>query len=153
MIQLLFQNRRLLGLLTALLIVAGLGALYTLPIAEDPRMENRFALILTPFPGASATRVEALVTEKLEQTLREMPEIKEISSRSGNGMSSITLSLIDSITDPDPVWTEWSDPLNPSLNESHTCPAFGLSEEACRSSLPSSRPSCADPTGYRRTPS
>ncbi|MDG2412813.1 MAG: efflux RND transporter permease subunit, partial [Halioglobus sp.] len=109
MIHILFQNRRLLGLLTALLIVAGLGALYTLPIAEDPRMENRFALILTPFPGASATRVEALVTEKLEQTLREMPEIKEISSRSGNGMSSITLSLIDSITDPDPVWSRARD--------------------------------------------
>ena len=109
MISTLFQNRRLLGLLTALLIVAGLGALYTLPIAEDPRMENRFALVLTPFPGASATRVEALVTEKLEQTLREMPEIKEISSRSGNGMSSISLSLIDTVTDPDPVWSRARD--------------------------------------------
>ncbi len=109
MIRKLFENPRLLSLLAALLVVAGLGALYTLPIAEDPRMENRFALVLTPFPGASAERVEALVTEKLELKLRELGEIKEIYSSSGNGLSSITVSLEDDVYEPEPVWSRARD--------------------------------------------
>ncbi len=109
MIRALFENGRLLSLLTALLVVAGLGAVYVLPIAEDPRMENRFALVLTPFPGASAERVEALVTEKLELKLRELSEIKEIYSSSGNGLSSITVVLEDSIVEPDPIWSRARD--------------------------------------------
>jgi multidrug efflux pump len=103
------ENGRLISLLVALIIVAGLGALYTLPIAEDPRMGNRYGLVLTPYPGANAERVEALVTEKIELKLRELPQIKEISSSSGNGLSSITLSLRDEITEPDLVWSKIRD--------------------------------------------
>ncbi|MCR9107141.1 MAG: efflux RND transporter permease subunit [Gammaproteobacteria bacterium] len=109
MISVLFQNTRLLSLLAALLVVAGLGALYVLPVAEDPRMENRFALVLTAYPGASAERVEALVTEKLELKLRELAEIKEISSNSGNGLSSIQIALDDNVYDPEPVWSRARD--------------------------------------------
>ncbi len=103
------QNGRLLSLLVALIVVAGLGALFTLPVAEDPRMGNRYGLVLTPFPGANAERVEALVTEQLELKLRELPEINEITSSSGNGLSSITLSLRDEITEPDLVWSRIRD--------------------------------------------
>jgi len=109
MIRILFENNRLLSLLAALIVVAGLGALYSLPIAEDPRMENRFGLVITPFPGASAERVESLVTEKLELKLRELPEIKEIHSSSGNGLSSITIALEDEVYEPEPVWSRARD--------------------------------------------
>ncbi len=109
MIQSLVENGRLLSLMAALLVVAGTGALSVLPIAEDPRMENRFALVLTPFPGASAERVEALVTEKLELKLRELSEIKEIRSVSGNGLSSITVGLEDAVTETEPVWSRARD--------------------------------------------
>ncbi|MFT5710190.1 MAG: multidrug efflux pump [Halioglobus sp.] len=109
MIYALTENGRLISLLVALVIVAGLGALYTLPIAEDPRMENRYGLVLTAYPGANAERVEALVTEKLELKLRELPQIKEITSSSGNGLSSISLALRDEITEPDLVWSKIRD--------------------------------------------
>lgn len=109
MIYKLVENGRLVSLLVALITVAGLGALLTLPVAEDPQMTNRYAMVLTPFPGARAERVEALVTEKLELKLRELPEIDEITSSSGNGLSSITVSLKNEVTDPDPVWSRIRD--------------------------------------------
>jgi multidrug efflux pump len=105
----LIENGRLISLLVALIIVAGLGALATLPIAEDPAMVNRYALVITPYPGANAERVEALVTEKLELKLRELPEIKEINSSSGNGISSISIALVDEVTEPDLVWSRTRD--------------------------------------------
>jgi len=103
------QNGRLISLMAALIVVAGLAAMLNLPIAEDPRMTNRFGLVLTPFPGARAERVEALITEKLELKLRELPEIDDISSSSGNGMSSITVALKDEVTEPDLVWSRVRD--------------------------------------------
>ena len=109
MIRALVENGRLLSLLVALIVVSGLGALYSLPVAEDPRMSNRHGLILTPFPGASAKRVETLITEKLEQKLRKLPEIKEITSSSGNGMSSIAIALADEVEEPALIWSRTRD--------------------------------------------
>lgn len=50
------SNPRLLVLGISLLLVAGLGALNSLPRSEDPDLTNRWASIVTPFPGASAER-------------------------------------------------------------------------------------------------
>ncbi len=109
MIRPLIENGRLLSLLVALIIVSGLGALYSLPVAEDPRMVNRHGLVLTAFPGASAERVETLITEKLELKLRELPEIDKITSSSGNGLSSISIALADEVEKPALVWSRTRD--------------------------------------------
>ena len=104
-------NPRLQLLLIALLLVTGLAALSTLPRTEDPRVQNRIAVTLTPFPGATAERVEALVTEPIENKLRELPEINTISSKSQPGLSVITIELKDEITDTTPVWSRARDKL------------------------------------------
>ncbi len=92
-----FDNRRLLILTILIVLVAGLSALFTMPQEEDPKITNRFATIVTPFPGASATRVETLVTEKIENELREIAEIKEIESTSRTGISVVSVTLKDTI--------------------------------------------------------
>ncbi|MGL4894603.1 MAG: efflux RND transporter permease subunit, partial [Shewanella sp.] len=79
------ENGRLVSLVIALLIVAGLGALSSLPRTEDPEITNRFASIVTLYPGASAERVETLVTEVLENQLRRLAQIKLIQSTSRPG--------------------------------------------------------------------
>ena len=68
------ENPRLIALISALLIVAGLAALSALPTSEDPHVLNRVATVLTPFPGATPERVEALVSEPIEDALREFPK-------------------------------------------------------------------------------
>ncbi len=92
-----FDNVRLSILTVAILLVGGLAALFTMPQEEDPKITNRVAIILTAFPGASAERVEKLITEKLENELREIPEIDTIRSDSRTGLSSVTVTLKDAI--------------------------------------------------------
>ncbi len=92
-----FRNGHLLTLSILVLVLAGLSALSNLPRIEDPRITTRNALVITSFPGASAERVEALVTKKLEEALREVEEIKDIDSTSRANVSLISIELNDSI--------------------------------------------------------
>ena len=112
MIKLITENGRLIALMIILLIVAGLGSLSILPRTEDPRITNRDASVLTLLPAASAERVEALVTEKIEQKLRKLADIKRIESVSRPGISVVRLSLQDHITDTVPVWSRVRDLLS-----------------------------------------
>ncbi|GGO83522.1 acriflavin resistance protein [Marinobacterium nitratireducens] len=113
----LLQNGRLLTLAIAVLLVAGLGALATLPRTEDPRILNRVATVITPLPGASAERVETLVSEKIENRLRELPEIKHLSSVSRPGISVVRLELKDAVVDTVPVWSRTRDLLGEVADE------------------------------------
>lgn len=125
-------NTRLLLLITALLIVSGLAAFTSLPRAEDPIISNRFANVTTSFPGASADRVETLVTEVVENKLRELSEVKLLTSSSRPGVSIITIELKDEVTEPEPVWSKARDKLSdvepllpagtapPDLDSDHT---------------------------------
>lgn len=96
---LLYDNVRALALVVLLIIVGGLSAFLTMPQSEDPKITNRVATILTPYPGASAELVERLVTQPIEDELREIEEIDIIESTSRTGLSSITVTLLESITE------------------------------------------------------
>ncbi len=111
MTNLFFRNPRLLALSVSLIMVAGLSSYYVLPRMEDPLLSERIALVNTLLPGADAYRVESLVTEKLEERLRELEEIKELRSESRSGVSTITIELRDDIYEPDPVWSQVRDKL------------------------------------------
>jgi len=108
-----YRNRYLLFLTTAVCVVAGMTALLTLPRQEDPRIVNRNPLIVTLFPGASAERVETLVTEKIEDALQEIEEIKKLQSTSRAGVSLVAIELQDAVTDDenDEIFSEIRDRL------------------------------------------
>ncbi|CAB9492414.1 efflux RND transporter permease subunit [Alteromonas macleodii] len=90
-----YRRGHLLVLSLLILITAGLSALGSLPRIEDPRIDTRNALIITQYPGASAERVEALVSDVLEDRLREIFEIKEVKSTSRAGISIILIETQD----------------------------------------------------------
>lgn len=90
-----FSNGYLLALTIVILLVAGLSALSSLPRLEDPRIATRNVLVLTSYPGASALRVEALVSDVIEDELRQLHEIKEIKSTSRAGISILNVELQD----------------------------------------------------------
>lgn len=126
MIKALVENGRLASLFIALLIVAGLSAVYSLPRMEDPDATIRISSVITHYPGASAERVEALVTEVLEDQIRRLKEIKLVQSTSRPGISVIQLELKDDVIDTDPVWSRARDliadakPLLPNAAQSPT---------------------------------
>lgn len=103
-----YHNPRYSILLIAILLVAGLSSLTILPSREDPQITLRDASVLTQFPGASAQRVEALVSRVIEDKLREIDEISRITSRSKSGLSAVSIKLADNIyeKDADLLWTE-----------------------------------------------
>jgi multidrug efflux pump len=109
--QLFYKHRNLLLLSLALILVAGLSAWQVLPRLEDPIIINRFAIVITPFPGASAKRVDTQVTEKIEDVLQENAEIKELRSSSRQGFSVILIELKDEVTNVNTVWSDIRDDL------------------------------------------
>ena len=106
-----YDNRQLSVLLILLVLVGGFSAVSSLPRSEDPYIRGRTGVIVTHLPGASAERIEALVTEKLEKELHEVAEIDNLESISRSGVSLITAELRADIVDIEPVWTDIRDRL------------------------------------------
>lgn len=93
----LLANRYLLSLALLILVMAGWSAISNMPRIEDPRITNRYPRVTTLLPGASADRVEALVTDPLEDGLEEISEIKRIESTSRSGISILAIELADDV--------------------------------------------------------
>lgn len=107
-----YRNIRLL-ILTVLLIVAwGISSFQTLPRQEDPELVARTAVVKTAFPGASAERVEALVTEPLEAEIAEIEEVKVLESDSRVGFSTVSVELVDQVMEAQPIWSKVRDEMD-----------------------------------------
>ena len=77
-----------------------------MPRREDPRINFREALVITTWPGASAKRVDELITDPLENAIVQIGEIDIIRSRSMTGVSVIRLSADENVQNPDQVWDD-----------------------------------------------
>jgi HAE1 family hydrophobic/amphiphilic exporter-1 len=93
-------------LLTIALALFGLTSLVQMPKESTPPIEMPLAIIVTALPGANATDVEKLVTNELEDPIKNnLENIKSLTSKSSNGVSSITVEfntdadIKESITD------------------------------------------------------
>jgi len=95
--------------LIAILVVAiiGIGNYFKLERDSMPPYTVRIASVVTRFPGADPQKVEVLVTEPLEEVIREMAEVKTINSESRPGLSVITVELITAVSGKElqSVWT------------------------------------------------
>ncbi|MGD9248749.1 MAG: efflux RND transporter permease subunit, partial [Desulfobacteraceae bacterium] len=81
--------------LTLLLPVLGYMAYQGLPRLEDPEFAIKQAVVLTPYPGASAREVEAEVTEKIEKAVQQLGQLKRVESYSERGLSRIKVVIKD----------------------------------------------------------
>ncbi|MEM9148693.1 MAG: efflux RND transporter permease subunit [Pseudomonadota bacterium] len=109
----LYRRPRYLALVLLTIAALGAFAINTVGRQEDPTITNLFATILTPFPGADPARVEALVTEKIEAELREIPEIDVIASTSRTGISAVQVELSQTMPKAriEQAWSEIRDAL------------------------------------------
>ncbi len=101
-----YRNPRLTALTLGLIVIAGWLAFTSLGRQEDPALTRRFATIVTFLPGADALRMESLVSQPIEERLREVPEIKEVNSDSRAGTSLIRVELHDYVMVPDQIWSK-----------------------------------------------
>lgn len=114
MLSLFYREWRVFALAIGIIVVTGLTALSTIGRQEDPTITNLFTTITTPFPGASPARVESLVTEKIEEELKKIAEIEEITSVSREGFSLVVVELSQMISDQEieVAWSEIRDALS-----------------------------------------
>jgi len=81
--------------LTILMVVLGASSFFNLPWLEDPEFTIKDAIVMTPYPGASAAEVEEEVTNVLEKAIQQLGQLKYIESRSSRGFSQIKVKIKD----------------------------------------------------------
>ncbi|MGL5879108.1 MAG: efflux RND transporter permease subunit, partial [Xenococcaceae cyanobacterium] len=113
MSKLFYRNVRLLILTIAIILIWGFSSFQALPRLEDPELVSRVALVKTFWTGADAQRMEALVTEKIEEKIAEIEEVDNYQSTSQSGSSIVTVELVDRIkkSEVDLVWSRLRDKL------------------------------------------
>nr|CRH04422.1 Putative AcrB/AcrD/AcrF family protein [Candidatus Magnetococcus massalia] len=107
-----FRYRRLIFVMLAVLLVYGALSYFTLPAREDPEITIREALVVTQYPGLTPERVENLITRKLEEEIRKIPEIERIKSTSSTGRSVIHVEILDRYSDLEPIWQNLRNKVN-----------------------------------------
>ncbi|MFH1375883.1 MAG: efflux RND transporter permease subunit [Patescibacteria group bacterium] len=73
--------------------VAGTASLFTLPLESDPEVKIPIAVVSTAYPGASPADVEKLITDRLEEKLKNLEDLDKLTSSSSEGVSSITVEF------------------------------------------------------------
>ncbi|MBW2286940.1 MAG: efflux RND transporter permease subunit [Deltaproteobacteria bacterium] len=102
------ENRVVTLVLTTVMIGGGLISFEGLSRLEDPEFTIKEALIITPYPGASAREVEEEVTDEIETAVQALAQLKELESKSDRELSNITVVIknkYDASTLPQ-VWDE-----------------------------------------------
>ncbi len=89
------QRRTMTLVLMVVVLFGGLNAYQGMSRLEDPEFTIKDALIITPYPGATAAEVEAEVTDELELAVQQMSQLKEIESKSDRGLSTLTVTIKD----------------------------------------------------------
>jgi HAE1 family hydrophobic/amphiphilic exporter-1 len=93
-----FINQFQLTILVMLLIISiGIAGILNLPKESLPEIVFPSLTIQTLFPGASPEDVEFLVTEKIENKVKEFDDIDSISSDTSFGFSVVSISYVEGV--------------------------------------------------------
>jgi len=100
MLSRILQNHVLANLVFVLVLVMGISTYSLLPREQDPSINFNWIQITTAYPGASTPDVEKQVTDILEDAVRNVSDIKFVSSNSRESISSMLVRFeeIDSRT-------------------------------------------------------
>ncbi len=91
------QNRYLVGFVTLIIIVLGIGNLKHLPIDAVPDITNNQVQINTTVSGFSPFEMEKQVTFPIETALSGIPGLESTRSLSRNGFSQVTAVFNDNV--------------------------------------------------------
>ncbi len=89
------RNKTVTLVFAALMVVLGVWSYKNLPRLEDPEFTIKDALIITPYPGASAEEVEKEVSDVIELAAQQLGQLDKVVSRSERGRSTVTVTIRD----------------------------------------------------------
>lgn len=80
--------------LVGLILVGGLIAYVSVPKESTPEIEVPTIIVATPYLGVSPGDIETLITRPIETALKSIPGVKQITSRSREGYSQVTVEFV-----------------------------------------------------------
>src|SRR5271165_2556406 len=78
-----------------LILVGGIWSYHNIGRLEDPEFTIKEALIITPYPGASAEEVAQEVTNPIESACQQLGQLKRVESESSRGRSVVVVVIKD----------------------------------------------------------
>lgn len=106
------NNKAVFLFFTLLVLFAGPLSFSSHPSREDPEIVIRTAVVTARFSGMSPSRMEDLITRKLEEKIREIPQVEHIDSTVQNGFTIIKATVFDRYSDMAPIWIELRNKMN-----------------------------------------
>lgn len=89
------KNNRVVFVAMAMAVIGGIVAYLNLGRLEDPEFTIKQALVITPYPGASATEVAQEVTNPIEVAVQQMSQLDYVESESTRGQSLVSVRIKD----------------------------------------------------------
>jgi multidrug efflux pump subunit AcrB len=89
------KNDRVVFVAMALVLAGGVVAYRELGRLEDPEFTIKEALVITPYPGASAEEVALEVTNPIETACQQLGQLKRVESESTRGRSMVKVVIAD----------------------------------------------------------
>ena len=93
-------------MLVVIVMIIGPFSFLSHPSREDPAITIRTAVVTASYPGMSPERIENLITRKMEEKAREMPEIRRVTSTSRSGQSTVKVELLEKYYDLGSIWQD-----------------------------------------------
>lgn len=77
----------------AAILIAGTLSFIQMPKLEDPAVSVKQAMIVVPWPGASAHQIELEVAQMMEDELRALPNVKKVKTECQRGTAIFTVEF------------------------------------------------------------
>src|SRR6185295_516146 len=91
------ETRQVAWVLLILTCLWGVYGYISMPQRKDPEVQVRTAVALVPWPGASAEKVEQLVTKKVEEQMTANAKVTKVESISRTGLAVIYVELDENL--------------------------------------------------------
>ena len=85
----------------AAILIAGVLSFVRMPKLEDPAVSAKQAMVIVPWPGASAHEMELKVAQMMEEELRALPNVKKVKTECQNGSATFTVEFLMTVLNRD----------------------------------------------------
>lgn len=92
------DNPSVIYVMIGLFLVIGMSSYFSLPREDFPEIVETKVYVSTPFPGNTAEDIERLITDPLEDRLKDVSNVVEITSTSQEDYSIITVEFDEEIS-------------------------------------------------------
>ncbi|GJM31037.1 MAG: multidrug transporter AcrB [Saprospiraceae bacterium] len=99
-----------------LLLIMGLASFFAMPQREDPALDIANVLVVAVYPGANPEDIESQVVDIIEESIKELDDIKEISTVIRDGVAVTEVEFFFGV-DPDEKYDEVQRQVNGVRNE------------------------------------